>query len=166
MNLTFSGGWSDPANNDPVYAGDERIRTQREIYVIIDNITRSDVGCDDSERISVSEFIRDDLIGGNQVRVDKGVHADKLQYVYGKHITVTVMDGPRAGNVYHLYGRVIGRVWTVEYINRYNPAKFYARDYFVHAIRQPAPFIVVENHMPPATKGSQADIHRSLYGPK
>jgi hypothetical protein len=152
MNLQF-GDWAREGNNEPVY-GDGRKLSAREVYVIIDKITRSNIWADKDERIKVGEFI-DDLKNGVRIDVLKGAHGDKYSRSHGRHITVVISSGCRTGDTFHLYGRVAPNgAWEIDFISTYDPRIFYhrSREVKVHWAVAPAATVVAYQGSMPLTR--------------
>lgn len=163
MNVTFAGSWNTVANNEDVY-GSGRPCCKREIYVILSKLSTGEIWCESDEMNKVREFLNEDLLGSNSVSVEKGIHGDKLQGRFGKHITVAVTSGCRTGDTFHLYGRVArNSSWEIGYINVYDPKKRYRADHRLYRAIPPAPTIVAVGSIPPARPGSQADLDRTSF---
>lgn len=164
MNVTFAGSWNTAANNEDVY-GNGRPPCKREIYVILSKLSTGEVWCESDEMNKIREFLNEDLLGSNSVSVDKGIHRDKLEGRFGKHITVVVTSGCRTGDTFHLYGGIKrgSSSWEVSYINAYNPQKRYRADHCLYRAIPPAPMIVAVGSIPPARPGSPADLDRTSF---
>jgi hypothetical protein len=169
MGIKFATGWGDPRfgnppsdNNLPAYA-DGRRCSEREIYVILEKILRTDVRCDDTETDSVRNFLV--ALSSGEVIVNKGIHGDKLQDRFGMHLTVVVNSGCSIGDTFHLYGGVMAnRCWEVDFICRYNPQKWYRANHRISHAIPPAPVIVVAGGGGTISSNSQAAIDTALRG--
>lgn len=159
VNVTFADNWDAIGNNVAVY-GDGRACCKREIYVMLGKLQKAAIWCDYTEREKIKDFIECDLFGGSNIKVQKGMHGDRLERAFGKHITVLVDSGCRSGDVFHLYGRVDGSAWEVGFINFYDPRKHYRANHRLYRAIPPDPVIVAVGSIPPARPGSPADLDR------
>jgi len=159
MNITFKDGWDMPENNRDVYANG-RPCSAREIYVMLGKLATGAIWCDSDQMYGVREFVRDDLLGGANIRVNKGIHGDRLERRFGKHITVAVNSGCRTGNTFHIYGEVKSNgAWEPDIIIKdYDPRKSYHINHKLYHAMPPREVIQLVGSIPPAAPGSRADL--------